>query len=209
MIKKNTKQEILNMALNLFSTHGYEATSILQIADAVGIRKASLYSHFNSKQEILDAIINNVLEQYNHHSIFAVAAWDNPSFTNDKLNMRVDDAVQMILSHVHYILHDPQIVQSRKLLTIEQFQNVKLKNLQTKMNYTDVLNYFKGFIRFLIDHKKLKNGDVEIMASQLCLPISVWINLCDREPDREEEVLKLIKRHIQEFFNIYEFKNND
>ena len=37
--KGNTKQEILETALDLFSVRGYEATSMAQIADAVGIRK--------------------------------------------------------------------------------------------------------------------------------------------------------------------------
>ena len=46
MDRGNTKQEILEAALELFSVQGVEATSISQIASAVGIRKASLYSHF-------------------------------------------------------------------------------------------------------------------------------------------------------------------
>ena len=56
MEKSNTKQEILEAALDLFSVQGFKATSVSQIADAVGIRKASMYSHFESKQEILDAM---------------------------------------------------------------------------------------------------------------------------------------------------------
>lgn len=34
------------------------------------------------------------------------------------------------------------------------------------------------------------------MAAQFCLPISVWLGLCDREPDREQEVMALVERHI-------------
>ena len=64
MDKGNTRDEILNVALDLFSVNGYEATSISQIADAVGIRKASLYSHFGSKQEILDNVVESVLNGY-------------------------------------------------------------------------------------------------------------------------------------------------
>lgn len=56
MERGSTKYEILDAALTLFSTGGYEATSISQIAEAVGIRKAS-YSHFASKQDILDELI--------------------------------------------------------------------------------------------------------------------------------------------------------
>ena len=203
MEKGNTKQEILETALDLFSVLGYEATSVSQIADAVGIRKASLYSHFGSKQEILDALVETVMEQYNRHSVFARADWDDHVFTRDKEDITPDAAVQMILGHVRYILHDPQISKSRKMLTIEQFQNPKLSALQTKQNYTDVMRYFTGFIRFLIRQGKLNDDDPEIMAAQLCLPVSVWINLCDREPEREAEVIGLIERHIRQFFRVY------
>lgn len=44
------------------------------------------------------------------------------------------------------------------------------------------------------------------MAAQLCLPISAWINLCDREPERENDVMKLIERHIRQFFDVYQVK---
>lgn len=204
MEKGNTKQEILEAALNLFSVQGYEATSISQIADAVGIRKASLYSHFESKQKLLDALVDEVLTQYNDHSLFARADWEDPAFTRDKQGMTPDLAVRMILGQVRYILHDPQIAKSRKLLTIEQFQNPQLAALQTKQNYTDVMRYFTGFVRFLIGEGALADGDCESMAAQLCLPVTVWINLCDREPERENETLELIERHIRQFFKLYQ-----
>lgn len=204
MIEKgNTKQLILETALEMFSVQGYEATSISQIADAVGIRKASMYSHFMGKQDILDALLEERLKQYDEHSIFAQANWEDPDFTQDKQNITSDTALQMILKQVRYILHDPQIRQSRKMLTIEQFRNPRLKALQTKQNYTDVMRYFMGFVRFLIRQGKLTDQDPEIMAAQLCLPVSVWINLCDREPEREEEVMGMIERHVRQFFRMY------
>ena len=203
MEKGNTKQEILEVALDLFSTQGYEATSVAKIAGAVGIRKASLYSHFASKQGILDALVQEVLEQYDRHSIFARADWEDPAFTRDKQDVTPDVTVQMILGQVRYILHDPQIRKSRKMLTVEQFQNPELKVLQTKQNYTDVMRYFTGFMRFLIRQGKLTDNDPEIMAAQLCLPVSAWISLCDREPEREAEAMGLIERHIRQFFRIY------
>ena len=201
MERGNTKQEILEVSLELFSVQGFEATSISQIADAVGIRKASLYSHFGSKQAILDAIVKDVLEQYGAHSIFARADWERDA---GKLPMTSDAAVQMIQGQIRYILHDPTIRRARKMLVIEQFQNSELAMLQTKQNYADVMRYFSGLIRGLIRGGVLVEEDPEIMAAQFCLPVSVWINLCDREPEREEEVMELVSRHIRQFFKVYQ-----
>ena len=200
MDRGNTKQEILKASLELFSVQGFEATSISQIADAVGIRKASLYSHFDSKQAILDAIVKEVLRQYGEHSIFARANWEKDA---GNLPLTADEAVGMIQGQIRYILHDPAISRSRKMLVIEQFQNPSLAKLQTKQNYEDVMHYFTGLVGFLIRQGVLAEDDPEIMAAQLCLPITVWINLCDREPEREQAVMELVERHIRQFFRLY------
>lgn len=201
MERGNTKKEILEAALELFSVQGFEATSISQIASAVGIRKASLYSHFESKQAILDELVKEVLEQYETHSIFAKTDWGKDS---DNLPMTPDDSVQMIKGQIRYILHDPHISKARKMLVIEQFQNPELAKLQTKQNYSDVLEYFTGIIGQFIRQGVLAEDDPEIMAAQFCLPISVWINLCDREPEREQEVMELVEKHIRQFFKRYQ-----
>ena len=92
------------------------------------------------------------------------------------------------------------------MLVIEQFQNPELAKLQTKQNYSDVLQYFTGLMKTLTRHGVLAEGVPEIMAAQLCLPVSVWLNLCDREPEREAEVTRLIERHIRQFFDVYRAK---
>jgi AcrR family transcriptional regulator len=54
---KDTKQRILNAAIDLFATRGFHESSMRDIAAVVGIRAASLYSHFKSKDEILQTIL--------------------------------------------------------------------------------------------------------------------------------------------------------
>ena len=201
MDRGNTKQEILDASLELFSVQGFEATSISQIAGAVGIRKASLYSHFENKQAILDALVKEVLAQYAEHSIFARKDREND---DGNIPLTSDDAVQMIQGQLRYILHDPSISRARKMLVIEQFQNPELAKLQTKQNYSDVLQYFTGLIKQLTQQGVLADDDPEIMAAQFCLPITVWINLCDREPEREQAVMKLVEKHIRQFFKLYQ-----
>ena len=204
MDRGNTKREILEASLDLFSVQGFEATSISQIANAVGIRKASLYSHFENKQAILDAIVEDVLEQYAQHSIFARMDWNQCGEAEDEPAFTPDSTVQMIQGQIRYILHDPHISRARKMLVLEQFRNPELAKLQTMQNYTDVMRYFTGLVKYLIRSGVLAEDDPEIMAAQLCLPISTWISLCDREPDREPEVMELVNRHILQFFRVYQ-----
>ena len=196
MDRGNTRQEILEASLELFSFQGFEATSVSQIADAVGIRKASLYSHFESKQAILDALVEEVLEQYAARSLFAHPRWDSLPGTPD-------EAVRMIAGQLRYILHDPTVSRARKLLVIEQFRNAELAQMQTRQNYADVLAYFTELVKRLGARDVLREDDPELMAAQLCLPITVWINLCDREPEREAEIMELVERHIRQFFRLY------
>lgn len=203
MDRGNTKQEILEAALDLFSVQGFEATSLSQIADAVGIRKASLYSHFENKQAILDALVRDVLDRYAQRCIFAKTDCDKYEDAEEEPALTLDSAAQMIMGQIRYILHDPHISRARKMLVMEQFQNAELAKLQTKQNYTDVMRYFTGLVKCLIRSGVLIGDDSEIMAAQLCLPISVWINLCDREPNREPEVMELVSRHIGQFFELY------
>lgn len=59
-----TKQLILEKALELFTDKGYEGSSMDDIAKAVGIRKASLYAHFDGKEHIFSAIFDDILEEY-------------------------------------------------------------------------------------------------------------------------------------------------
>ena len=64
MKQENTKQKILDKALELFSAQGYDSVGVGEIAKAVGIKAPSLYNHFPSKQAIFDAIVESTAAQY-------------------------------------------------------------------------------------------------------------------------------------------------
>ncbi len=60
---KTAREEILDAAAELFTTQGYASTSTRRIADAVGVRQASLYHHFATKDDILDALLTDTVDQ--------------------------------------------------------------------------------------------------------------------------------------------------
>ena len=55
--EKKTKERIFEAAIDLFAQKGFNATSMREIAETVGIKKASMYSHYKSKDEILEKIL--------------------------------------------------------------------------------------------------------------------------------------------------------
>ncbi|APE32800.1 TetR family transcriptional regulator [Nocardia mangyaensis] len=57
-----TKQAILDAAVHLFGAKGFEQTSLREVADMVGITKASLYYHYASKLDLLLAIIDPIID---------------------------------------------------------------------------------------------------------------------------------------------------
>ena len=60
----NTKKRIIEEALILFSERGYSDVYVGDIAKAVGIKAPSLYKHFKNKQEIFEAILEELKSSY-------------------------------------------------------------------------------------------------------------------------------------------------
>ena len=54
--KSDTRQRILDVALDLFTVQGYDGTSLREIAEQLGVTKAAIYYHFESKEDILMAL---------------------------------------------------------------------------------------------------------------------------------------------------------
>ena len=59
---EDTKERILDAALEQFAQNGYPGTSMRDIADQLGMTKGALYKHYTSKQEILDSIVLRMQE---------------------------------------------------------------------------------------------------------------------------------------------------
>jgi len=65
-----TRERILDIALRLFADKGYDATSMREIAEHLGITKAALYYHFDSKADIVRAMLADTEKR-----VAELAAW--------------------------------------------------------------------------------------------------------------------------------------
>lgn len=58
------RQEIIDMAEELFLEHGIEKTSIAQIAQRIGVAKGLVYYYFKTKEDVLDSVIASISQKH-------------------------------------------------------------------------------------------------------------------------------------------------
>lgn len=61
-IREAATERILNSALEVFGTYGYESATISQIARHAGISKGLIYNYFSSKEDLLKSLIDNLIQ---------------------------------------------------------------------------------------------------------------------------------------------------
>jgi TetR/AcrR family transcriptional regulator len=75
-----SKTRILDAAEDLFANKGYEATSIVDIADTVGIRGPAIYKHYSSKADVYNAVVDRLFTPMKAHMELPATLADGRSF---------------------------------------------------------------------------------------------------------------------------------
>ena len=200
----DTKQKILDEALTLFSEKGYANVYVGDIAKRVGIKAPSLYKHYKSKQAIFDAIVEEMNRRYTDQAGALNINGNDPNKDAEVYqNISEDQLVQIGIGLFTYFLHDDYTARFRKMLTIEQFHNSELAKSYSKLYVDDPLSYQGMLMGMLVSQGKLKTDNIDVMTLHFYAPIFMLMTICDREPAREAESLKLLEEHIREFNRIY------
>lgn len=187
---KTTKTDILNAALSVFSQKGYEGALLRDISSSLGITKAALYKHYEGKEALWNALIDYVELYYSEHIDF-VSDMIIPNNWNE--------LKELSIRQIDFTLHDETVKRVRKLLTLEQYRNERMTALATKHFVTDIEAHYTKIFDKMIEKGVLKCSNSELLAFQYTAPITVLIHLCDREPNREAEIVKKIEAHIEQF----------
>lgn len=199
-----TKQKIIDEALTLFAEKGYSAVYVGEIAKAVGIKAPSLYKHYKSKQDIFNAILDEMKRNYDKQTtILKMNGNDTKSDADIFSSVSEDTLIQMGIGLFQYFLHDDYVCKFRKMLTIEQFHNTELSLLYSKQYVDEPLVYQSEIFALLSEKGFFKQTDADIMALHFYAPIYMLLTLCDRQPEREKEALNLIEQHIRKFNHLY------
>ena len=113
--------QIVETAAELFAEHGYGATSLQDIADAAGIRKASLYAHVTHKEQFLEIICEDYMDRAVENAQ-AVYAMDGTAIE------KITEIVRFLFGSIeHYRAHVTVFLQEMRHLDNEGFQEVRRK----------------------------------------------------------------------------------
>ena len=208
MKQEDTKRKILDKALELFSLDGYDAVSVAEIAEAVGIKAPSLYNHYPSKRAIFDAIVEETAVQYEKYTDeidihVQNSAQDIPIFTEISEAALIEKVHQIF----DYSLHDETIARFRRMMTIEQFRSPELAELYTERYVDRVVAYHAGIFRSLIASGEIRAEDPDALALMYVAPIVALIGVCDRQPEKENECREKLDAHVGLFFRTFNSKN--
>ncbi len=200
----NTKQRILDEALTLFSEKGYANVFVNDIAERVGIKAPSLYKHYKNKQAIFDAIIDEMSSKFEQQAqALSINGTDPAADAEVYRSMDEDHLIKLGNDLFAYFLHDSYTKRFRKMLTLEQFKDKDLAKVYSEQYFDRPLSYQGMLLGLLVSQGLLVTDNVPIMTLHFYAPIYMLLTVCDREPDREKEALKLIEEHIRQFDKLY------
>lgn len=192
---KDTRDRILAAALDMFSQNGYAGTNIRELAAALGMGKSSMYRHFESKEDLWNALLDELIAHY--EARFGTP--ERPPSIPDS----ADGLVAMTLRMVDFTVHDEKVVKSRKLLSLEQFRDDRARDLATKYFLTGLTERFANLFAGMMERGLLRRDDPEMLAFAYIAPISALIHLCDREPERIPEAMARAEAFARHFVGTY------
>ena len=194
-MEKNTKQRLMEAAIELFSTKSYAGTGVDEIAQHIGLKGPNLYKYYKGKDDLLDAIRERAGEEYGKG--MGVNAKALESIHTQK------EFKAFVIQNVEFTLNNEMAKRMRRIYTIEQYRNEMFAEMATKYQLIDLTTFYEQLFKKLIKEGTMIKGDAKIYALEFVAPTMLMIQLCDRNPEQKEYAMKTVKKHINVFIEKY------
>lgn len=191
----STKEKILDEALICFAENGYKGTNLRDLAARTGLSKSALYKHFVSKEDIWKAILDRMEAYYGEQFGSPENVPETPKSCTELL--------QLSMRMLEFTIHDPKVILTRRLLLTEQFHDERARHFATLHFLTGTKAIYTKIFAEMMEKGLLKKDDPETLAFAYTAPISALVHLCDREPEKESEILAEAEAFIRHFIRTY------
>lgn len=191
----NTKEKIFEEALDLFSKKGYDSVSLREIADNVGIKKSSIYSHYPSKEAILMDIfeyLTNLIEYdelLNSEDLNLTANNDMLLENPELFYHNGSEAIKMMFSQERNL-------KIWRLIFIQMHHNEAIKEFFQNEILVKPLVFWKEFFTILKEKGIIRqDSNPELLAKEYySFPIYLLLEITAKYDD-------IPKSSLEDFFN--------
>ncbi len=148
-----TKRKIFETSMKLFAEKGYDATSVEDITETVGVAKGTLYYHFSSKEEIFNFLIEEGMKLLQNSIDIKIS----------KLNNYIDKIKAIVLIQIKIVAKYEDII----TILLSQFWGNEERNKKCKKQIYDYIDKIEKIVQEGIEAKQIINGDTKIIASEI------------------------------------------
>jgi AcrR family transcriptional regulator len=191
-----TKEKILKVSLKLFSTKGYKATTVRDIAGAMGVKQSALYNHFKNKDEILETLISNLT------SSAIVTLFDDKD--TQELQKQGKALLAGIATTFKLIGFDGQNEALYKLLMQEIFRNERIREIYNEHFYQENVKKLSGIFFGMMQSEQIVSSDPLLLANEFFSPLFFYqmqVTLLKLDKKSTSSVVSLFDKHVDYFWD--------
>ncbi len=192
-----TKEKIFDVAVDLFSKHGYNGVSIRKIADGAGIKESSIYNHFKNKEEILHCIFDYFQEGMR-------AQRPDASELVYEIEYMAPREVFRLIFIKYGKNRNPRIDKIAAILFMEQYINQRARSFVKEFMLKEPADYYEEILKAMSEKGKIRNDiDLKIAAEELnygFLGIIFDLPIVIREDPDISTVIQKLSNHVDFVF---------
>jgi AcrR family transcriptional regulator len=193
--KKGTRERILERSLELFSEKGYRAATMRDIAAAVGVRPGAIYNHFESKEEILQTLLNDLMESA---LINLFGGMEDP-----EIHRKGKSILAKIATTFKLISFDPRNEALFRLMMQELFRNERIRELYHEHFYQRNVKKLSALFFQMMQEEMIRSSDPLMLANEFFSPLFFYqmqVVLLKLDGKSTSSAVTLFEKHVDLFW---------
>ena len=156
---------------------------------------SALYRHYESKEDIWNAVLDQMEAYY-------ISRFGSPE-KMPPAPKSCEELQAMTMRMLDFTMHDKRVILTRRLLLTEQFRNEKARHFATLHFLSGTKEIYTKIFAEMMESGILKKDDPDMLAFAYTAPITSLIHYRDREPEKEPEIMRQIEAFVKHFIGTY------
>jgi AcrR family transcriptional regulator len=193
--KSPTRERILKEALTLFSSKGYRAATMRDIAAAVGIRQGAIYNHFKNKEAILETLLNDLMDSA---LVNLFGDLEMPG-----VHRKGKSILAKIATTFKLISFDPENEALFRLMMQELFRNRRIRELYHEHFYQQNVKKLSTLFFQMMQEEMIKSSDPLMLANEFFSPLFFYqmqVVLLKIDGKSTSAAVTLFEKHVDIFW---------